>query len=362
MNASFLGRRGFRPLGISAGLGLAASVALAAAPANDNFANAFLIKGLSGSTNGSNVGASLQTGEPTVIGAVGESVWYVWTAPANGAYTFTTAGSSFDSLLGIYTGSVVTNLTIVGEGYAGTNIGYLPATFNATAGTVYHVQVDGYEFGVPDGKIALRWNTNSQPSGAGDFLFASQATSPSASIPLYIASESELFPPQDPRGFMLATEGARLTVTRLKGATGRVQVAYTIANTFYTNFFTTNIFGTNINIEGVGTLFTTNILVSAAYQNNEYGRWVYLPTNYMLTNITGTNSLLFGNSMTVTNLPPSNVAPQFDCLNVTYPPGTNDFGGLQLVFTTNVFCITKTGRTSSPPLRPTGITCPPTVC
>ena len=57
--------------------------ALAAVPANDNFANAFRISGSSGSTNGSNVGATEETGEPNPLGiGAGETVWYVWTAPA----------------------------------------------------------------------------------------------------------------------------------------------------------------------------------------------------------------------------------------------------------------------------------------
>jgi hypothetical protein len=297
MNNSFLGRLGLVPLGISAWLGLAASVALAQAPANDNFANAFAISGVSGTTNGSNVGATVEAGEPNLLGvAVGESVWYKWTAPADGAYTFTTAGSSFDSLLGIYTGSALDALALVIEGYDILSIpgGFSqPASFKAAGGTAYYVQVDGYAFGLPDGNLVLSWNTNTQPSAAGDFLFASQATAPSPAIPLYIASESESFGPADPRGAMLATPGARLTVTRFKGATGRVLVDYTITNGFYTNLYITNIFGANIittNSTGPYTnLFTTNILVSAAFQNNEYGAWVYLPTQYTLTTIVGSN-------------------------------------------------------------------------
>src|ERR1017187_5224645 len=117
MNISFLGRRAALCLGFLAWLSLAASVGLAQAPANDNFANAFAISGASGATNGSNVGASLEAGEPNLFGvAVGESVWYPWTAPANGSYTFTTVGSDFDSVLGLYTGNAVNGLTLVGAG------------------------------------------------------------------------------------------------------------------------------------------------------------------------------------------------------------------------------------------------------
>ena len=347
MTISFLGHRVVPCLGLLAWISLAASVGWAQ-PANDNFANAFAISGASGSTNGSNVGASAEAGEPNLFGvAVGESVWYAWTAPADGAYTFTTAGSDFDSLLGIYTGSAVNALTLVNEGYDLVSFGISqPVSFAASAGTAYYVQVDGYAFGLPDGNIVLSWNTNSPPSSAGDFLFASQATAPSPAIPLYIASESESFPPADPRGAMLATAGARLTVTRFKGATGRVLVDYTITNTLYTNLYITNIFGTNLittNSAGFYTnLFTTNILVSVRYQNNEYGRWVYLPAQYMLTSIIGSNIngvIMMG----TTNYPMTNVPPVFDCNNSsttssvtvtdTPPPFT-------LTFFTDSFCVT----------------------
>jgi len=85
MTISFLGHRVVPCLGLLAWISLAASVGWAQ-PANDNFANAFAISGASGSTNGSNVGASAEAGEPNLFGvAVGESVWYAWTAPADGA-------------------------------------------------------------------------------------------------------------------------------------------------------------------------------------------------------------------------------------------------------------------------------------
>jgi uncharacterized repeat protein (TIGR01451 family)/uncharacterized delta-60 repeat protein len=339
MNASFPGRLGFLPLGICVWIGLAANVALAAAPANDNFANAFKISGGSGSTNGSNVGATAEVGELNPSGiAAGESVWYKWTAPANGAYTFTIGSPNFDAILGVYTGSAVNALTLVNWGYDLISDGISqPVSFNATAGTAYYAQVDGYKLGLRDGKIVLSWNTNSLPSAAGDFLFASQATAPSPAIPLYIASERELFPPEDPRGMMYATEGSRLTVTRLKGATGRVLVNYVITNTFYTNLFITNIFGTNISIGGVNaTQFLTNILVTANYQNNEYGRWVYLPSMYSLTTMTGTN--LNGKvSQTVTNYPWTNVPPDFVCDNSSVT--TTDTPPV----TTASFCFMKLG-------------------
>ena len=352
MNISFPGRRAALCFGLLAWVGLSASIGRAA-PANDPFVRAWTITGSAGTTNGSNVGAGFETGEPEIFPGISadETVWYKWTAPVDGLYSFGTAGSDFDSLLAIYTGSAVNALTFVGSGFniisfGGTPINQ-PVIFNATAGTVYSVQVDGYALGgppaLPDGNIVLSWNTNNTPSAAGDFLFASQATVPRSLMPLYIASESESLGPRD--GRMHATAGARLTVTRLKGSTGRVLVDYTVTNTFYTNYFITNIFGTNLittNTAGFYTnLFTTNILVSAAYQNNEYGQWVYLPTLYTLTTIVGSN-INGVISRGITNFPMTNVSPVFTCNNssISSSTTTTDVPPVTITFFTNAFCIT----------------------
>lgn len=83
-------------------------------PANDNFASAQALDGASGDVVGSNVGATKETGEPNHSGtAGGASVWFRWTAPAGGPVTIATAGSTFDTLLAVYTGATVSGLTPV---------------------------------------------------------------------------------------------------------------------------------------------------------------------------------------------------------------------------------------------------------
>ena len=93
---------------------LFATTALAAGPANNNFSAAQTISGASGSTTGTNVGANKEPGEPNHAGNKGgASVWYSWTAPQTGPVTISTFGSSFDTLLGVYTGSSVSSLTTI---------------------------------------------------------------------------------------------------------------------------------------------------------------------------------------------------------------------------------------------------------
>src|SRR6185437_12868957 len=89
-------------------------------PTNDNLVNAEVLPGTSsGSITGTNLGASKEAGENNHAGSVGgASVWYRWTPPVDSTYTFKTSGSvlnggesSYDTLLAIYTGSAVSNLT-----------------------------------------------------------------------------------------------------------------------------------------------------------------------------------------------------------------------------------------------------------
>ena len=75
---------------------------------NDNFANRTVISGTSATLSGSNSGATKEAGEPNHAGnAGGKSVWWTWTAPSDGTVTIDTAGSSFDTLLAVYTGTSV---------------------------------------------------------------------------------------------------------------------------------------------------------------------------------------------------------------------------------------------------------------
>lgn len=77
-------------------------------PPNDNFASYQVISGQQGTTNGSNLRATKETGEPNHAGnASTASVWYRWTAPTNGNVVIDTVGSDFDTLLAVYTGSSV---------------------------------------------------------------------------------------------------------------------------------------------------------------------------------------------------------------------------------------------------------------
>ena len=146
--------------------GVAGSITLhlnlgAAVKINDNFADRTTLSGTSITTTGSNVGATKEAGEPNHAGnAGGKSVWWTWTAPTSGTATIDTLGSSFDTLLAVYTGSNVSSLTAVPGGSnddspaGGTTTSKV--TFAVTAGTTYQIAVDGY--GGVSGSITLHLN------------------------------------------------------------------------------------------------------------------------------------------------------------------------------------------------------------
>ena len=118
-------------------------------PPNDNFAHRIPIVGLPAVVTGTDQGASKEPGEPNHGGSPGgASVWWSWTAPANHVVTAAADivspyayGGAMPALLGVYTGSSVSNLVLVASN---TPIYGLRAevTFNATVGVTYQIAVD----------------------------------------------------------------------------------------------------------------------------------------------------------------------------------------------------------------------------
>lgn len=130
---------------------------------NDSFANRTAFPATGGSLSGSNAGATRETGEPSHAGSVAsKSVWYTWTATASGAVTLSTAGSSFDTVLAVYTGSAVGSLTLVASNDDGPNTTTSLVAFSATLGTTYQIAVDGYSGA--SGSVVI---TLTPPAGSG---------------------------------------------------------------------------------------------------------------------------------------------------------------------------------------------------
>ena len=139
---------------------------------NDSFLSAQVISGCSGSVTGTNVGSTHEPGEPnhlpdsddpdSIPDGGTHSVWYQWQAPVNASVTIDTSGSNYDTALAVYTGTAVNNLAEIRKnddvtpGVIQTSI----VTFNAVAGTIYKIAVDGFDGGDggDTGPIKLNWN------------------------------------------------------------------------------------------------------------------------------------------------------------------------------------------------------------
>jgi|GEM_PF-2694139 len=123
--------------------------------ANDNFADAFPITGSVDQAAGHNAGATGETGEPDHAGySDGQSVWWRWTAPSSGTVVMDTFGSSFDTLLAVYTGNSVDNLNCIRSNDDSGNA-QSRVIFSATGGMNYQIAVDGYHGSY--GQIVLNW-------------------------------------------------------------------------------------------------------------------------------------------------------------------------------------------------------------
>ena len=135
-------------------------------PANDNFANAQVITGCSGTVTGTNVGATSEANEPNHSPDAGgghRSIWYQWQATISGQATVTTVGSGFDTVLGVYEGSTLAGLSLLdNDDDSGANKTSV-ATFSATAGQTYKIAVDGYNnsgSGGDVGPVTLNWTAS----------------------------------------------------------------------------------------------------------------------------------------------------------------------------------------------------------
>jgi hypothetical protein len=163
-------------------------------PANDNFANAQVINGCSGSVNGTNVGATHESGEINHLSTTNDpngggtrSIWYQWQAPSSGSVTFDTSGSTFDTVLGVYTANAVNALNVIAQDDDVVNgtIRTSTVTFNAVAGTTYRIAVDGYNNGGAGGDVGtvtLNWNASGCVASSVQFSQSAYSVSESASF------------------------------------------------------------------------------------------------------------------------------------------------------------------------------------
>lgn len=139
-----------------------------APPANDNYANAQPMLGVSGLVTGTTVGATKEPLEQNIEGIAGTgSVWYKWQAPFSGRFVFITSDSNFshtnfNTLLGVYSGANLPGIQVRANDddiFRCPTISFLPTlsrvAFDAVGGLTYHIAVDTK--GTGGGTFTLRW-------------------------------------------------------------------------------------------------------------------------------------------------------------------------------------------------------------
>ncbi|MDT8383302.1 MAG: S8 family serine peptidase [Gammaproteobacteria bacterium] len=124
---------------------------------NDDFASPVALSGDAGMVYGDNHNASRETNEPSHAGNTGgKSLWWQWTATLTGPLAISTAGSSFDTLLAVYSGDMLNALALVAQNDNDSVNVTSAVTFTAQAGTTYLIAIDGYA--AASGTVQLAWN------------------------------------------------------------------------------------------------------------------------------------------------------------------------------------------------------------
>ena len=134
---------------------------------NDAFAASTELVGDTGATIGSTTSATREIGEPTHGGYGGSaSIWYNWTAPANGSITVSTQGSTFDTLLGAYTGDAIDSLVALAKNddASGERVLWSRVTFPVVKDTKYSVAIDGWNGAKGDTNLSWTFTASLPPT------------------------------------------------------------------------------------------------------------------------------------------------------------------------------------------------------
>ena len=136
---------------------------LTLANVNDDFEDAIGIGGKKGTTKGCNIFATREGSEPSTVDGetIRRTLWWAWTAPAGvNKVAFHTYGSSFDTIMGVYTGSGFPLTTIIENDDRSSTFSSF-VSFNVTPNKTYYICVGGAYNAC--GTIKLAWKATSDP-------------------------------------------------------------------------------------------------------------------------------------------------------------------------------------------------------
>jgi hypothetical protein len=111
------------------------SLALTTPAVNATFAHRIGLRGIYVVVTGYNAGAAPQPGAPNLgNGSTGKIAWWSWKSPVSGAVSIDLSASDFAFPAAVFTGNVLSNLSLVAAGAGG-------LSFDAVAGRTYQIAV-----------------------------------------------------------------------------------------------------------------------------------------------------------------------------------------------------------------------------
>lgn len=157
-------------------------------PDNDSISSPRVLSGPSVSVQDANGNASLQSGEPRILGnAGGHSLWYSWTAPYTGLAQVSGYSLDFDPEVAVYTGSSLSSLGLLASAASTGNTGTTTAvsqclcSFNAVAGNTYLICVDG-KTANDIGEFTLSVADSRWQAQTGDAITCSPSVGPDGTV------------------------------------------------------------------------------------------------------------------------------------------------------------------------------------
>ncbi|MES2696869.1 MAG: S8 family serine peptidase, partial [Verrucomicrobiota bacterium] len=184
-------------------------------PFNDDFATRARVSGANLSIRSVNTGGTVET-EPALAGQpAGATLWWEWKAPTTAVVRVSTDGSSYDTLLGVFSGTALESLTAVASNDNELNKITSRLEFTAQAGTTYQIVVGGK--GTANGLTLV--DLGAIPPNDN---FASAETLTGRTTAIYSANAQATLEPNEPiiRGF---TGGKSLWYRWTAPATDRFQ-------------------------------------------------------------------------------------------------------------------------------------------
>jgi hypothetical protein len=145
---------------------------------NDRFENSIVVTTSSYSVRSVDTrDYTAEAGEPGYFATAAKSAWWRWTCPTTGSYEIDTERSSYDTLLTVFAGDALNNLSrVASNNNAGPGLQHSRVVVNGIQGVVYRISVDAFD---PDasGRAALNITKLAATRLAGDSFEAEDGVS-----------------------------------------------------------------------------------------------------------------------------------------------------------------------------------------